>query len=161
MSTAVDTTKVGNRRTLHFDNLEDIRAEVERLAGSKDVRALGNWSSGQVFKHLAITMNNSIDGAPPSLPAIVRFFLRLLIKRRMLTKPMSPGFQLPKRAAHMLPPATSFEEGLQSIRHALQRLRTENKRADHLAVGPLTEAEWVQMHCRHCELHLSFLVPVS
>ena len=93
------------------------------------------------------------------MPGVVRFFLRLLIKRRMLTKPMTPGFQLPRRAAHMLPPPASLDEGLQCIRHALQRLRTESKREAHPAIGPLTEAEWVELHCRHCELHLSFLVP--
>ena len=44
----VDTAKVEGRRTLHFTSLDEILAEVERLNQGK-VRAIGNWSPGQVL----------------------------------------------------------------------------------------------------------------
>ena len=158
MTNEIDTSKVRGRRALRFETLDDIVADVDRLAAAPQVRALGNWSSGQVFQHLANAMNNSIDGKVPKLPAAVRFLFRLFMKGRFLTKPMSPGFRLPKSAAMLLPAPTGFAEGLRNARAALVRLQTESGRADHPAIGPLTRSEWDQLHCRHAELHLSFLI---
>lgn len=163
MSTAVDTAKVTERRQLHFNSLDDIVADVERLAAAREIRALGNWSAGQVFGHLAKVMNKCIDGFDSRLAWPLRFLLRVLMKRKVLTKPMPPGFKLGKKAAaELIPePRVSTEEGLASIRRALGRLKTETKRVPSPFLGPLTLDEWNQLHCRHCELHLSFLVPVS
>src|SRR5690242_5077248 len=113
MSTAVDTTRVTGRRPLRFNGLADIRADVEALAQAKQLRNLGNWPPGQVLNHLAVVMNKSVDGFTARPPRIVRFFLRLLLKRRILAKSMSPGFRLPIKAqAELVPPPISFEEGL-------------------------------------------------
>jgi Protein of unknown function (DUF1569) len=162
MASAIDTSKVAERRQLHFNSLDDLRADVERLAKSKEVRALGNWSPGQVLEHLAIVMDKSIDGFGHRPPALVRFLVRLLFKRRFLTKPMAPGFKLPAAAAaELVPPATPLEAGLDHIRRGLVRLQTETMRAAHPVLGALSVAEWNQVHCHHAELHLSFLVPVE
>ena len=40
-------------RELHFKSLEDILADVDRLASSREIRTLGNWSAGQIFEHVA------------------------------------------------------------------------------------------------------------
>src|SRR5437762_1751832 len=153
MSTAIDTAKVKDRRPLRFDSVDDIAAEVERLAQCKQVKTLGNWSSGQVVEHLAMTMNNSIDGFPSFVPAPLRLFLRLFMKRRILTTPMGAGFKLPAKAAeHMLPKPTDWDVALTNFRRAMQRLKSETRRMPHPAFGPLTSAEWDQLHCRHSEL---------
>jgi len=75
--TAINTGKVQDRRTLRFESLDEILAEVERLAIAKEVRPLGNWSSGQVVQHLAMTLDNSIDGFPSFVPLPIRLFMRL------------------------------------------------------------------------------------
>ena len=155
---AIDTTKVQNRRQLHFDKIEDIQTDVENLNRGK-IKTLGNWSSGQILKHLSIVMNGSIDGAPTTFAWPLRVLGRML-KKRVLTKGMSPGFQLKRKAADALvPPATSWPEGLDMFRHAIHRQQTESKREPSPFLGPLTREEWNQLHCRHAELHLSFLVP--
>jgi uncharacterized protein DUF1569 len=159
MPDAINTAKVKDRRRLRFDSLDDVEAEVERLARHRNVRAVGNWSNGQVLQHLATTMNNSIDGFPSFVPAPVRLMLRLFMKRRFLTKSMPPGFKLPANAGNMLPPPTSWEAALGNFRGALQRVKTEARRSPHPAFGPMSVDEWNQVHCRHSELHLSFLVP--
>jgi hypothetical protein len=146
---------------LQFNCVDDILADVERLALSKEVRALGNWSNGQVLRHVAIVMNGSIDGAPKMMPAVMQLMIRLLFKRRFLTRPMPAGFKLPAKASMLIPSQTSWEEGLNDIRRTLQRLKTESVRMPHPALGPLTREEWDRLHCRHAELHLSFLVPVE
>ena len=160
MDQLIDTTKVAERRPLHFDGLDDILADVDRLANSREVRALGNWSAGQVLQHLAVVMTKSIDGFTARPPAPVRWIARLLFKRRFLTRPMSAGFRLPANAlAEIGPPPTGWDEGLRNIRHALKRLKTETPRQPHPVFGPMSPDEWVQIHCRHSELHLSFLIP--
>lgn len=162
MASAIDTCKVAERRQLHFNSLDDIGADVERLAKSREIRALGNWSPGQVFQHVANVMNKCIDGFAFRPPAIIRFVVRCFFKRRFLTKPMAPGFKLPAAAAsELIPPATTQEAGLDSIRRALARLQTETIRVPSPVLGPLTVEQWNQLHCRHAELHLSFLVPVD
>src|SRR5436305_15072328 len=117
MPNTIDTARVGSRRELRFNSLDDIAAEVERLAAAKEIKTLGNWSSGQVLQHLAMTMQNSIDGFPSFVPAAIRLFLRLFMKRRILTTPMSAGFKLPSNAAeHMLPKPTEWNAALANFR---------------------------------------------
>ncbi len=162
MVAVINTSQVAERRPLHFHCLEDILADVEHLAKSRDIRTLGNWSAGQLLQHLAVVMEKSIDGFRFRLPAVVRWVARLLLKRRFLIRPMAAGIRLPAKAwTEVAPPPTSWQEGLQSIRHALKRLQTATNRAPHPAFGPLTSDEWNQLHCRHAELHLSFLIPMD
>jgi hypothetical protein len=152
----VDTTKVQGRRELHFNSVEDIRADVERLTQG-DVRTLGNWSAGQILKHLAIVMDSSIDGPAFRLPWYMRLIGRLM-RKRLLNRPMSAGFQLPAYAAKVLvPPPTSFEEGLTAFRNAIHRQQSEPGRKPSPFLGELTPEAWLRLHCRHAELHLGFL----
>ena len=154
----VDTSKVTGRRTLHFHSLDDILADIERLNQGK-IRTLGNWTPGRVLKHLSIVMIWSLDGAPVRAPWYVRI-IGWFIKNRFLRNPMAAGFALPKDTeVYLVPGETSWEEGLQAIRGAIQRLKTESQRKSSPFLGELTGAQWDQLHCRHCELHLSFLLP--
>jgi hypothetical protein len=154
----VNTAKVAGRRLLKFDTLDDILADVERLAQDK-VRAIGNWSPGQNLTHLAIIMNGCMGGIPYKAP----FYLRAVawfLKNNFVKNPMPAGFDLPKAAAALLVPGeTSWEDGVQTIRVAIARMKTEPQRHPHPVLGALTRAQWDQLHCRHCELHLSFLIP--
>lgn len=154
----VDTAKVQGRRVLKFNSLDDILADVERLNQSK-LRALGNWSPGQILKHVSINMIWCLDGAPVTAPWFIRLF-GWFVKNRFLTQPMSAGFTLPKATAdHLVPGETSWENGVQAIRTAIGRMKAESQRHRSPFLGELTREQWDQLHCRHCELHLSFLIP--
>jgi Protein of unknown function (DUF1569) len=119
-----ETDKVTGRRTLRFENLDDIIADVNRLAAAPNVRVLGNWSFEQILWHLAKVMNDSIDGttirwttAPPQIPET--------IKRRVLNGSMRPGFKLPPEAAKELePPPVSSADAIECFRAAVERQRT-------------------------------------
>jgi hypothetical protein len=154
----IDTRKVGGRRGLRFDSLDAILADVEMLEKAKRVRALGNWSAGQNVAHVALLMTRSLDGFPGSIPWFVRMPVRLLMKGTVLNKPMSAGFKTPK-AVGSPPEPVSLEDGLAQLRAAIGRLKAESKRAPSPLLGRLSVEEWNQLHCRHAELHLSFLVP--
>jgi hypothetical protein len=153
----IDTSTVTGRRQLKFNSLDDILADVDHLYQGK-VRSLGNWSPGQNLAHLTILMVGCLDGIDVDVPFLTRIAVSL-VKGRILTKPMSPGLQLPKAAAALLPAETSWEQGVQGIRTALIRMKTQAERYAHPVLGRLTREQWDQLHCRHCELHLSFLVP--
>lgn len=159
----IKTSKVIGRRSLRFESLVEISDEVERLASAKEIKALGNWTPGQVFKHLAIVMHGAIDGLKIPLPLHMRLILPILVltmKSRFLNKPMPAGFSLNSDAAKILvPPETSLEDGLEAIRSGLKRLMNEKKREVHPIIGKLTNEEWDKLQCRHCEMHLSFLIP--
>jgi hypothetical protein len=153
----VDSTKVQGRRELRFASLDDILADVEKLAQGK-VRALGNWPPGTILKHVAVPMVGSIDGFALPVPWWGRIF-GWLFKRRILTSAMPPGFRLSANAEKMLVfPGATWEEGVMALRTAIQRLKTESKRERSPFLGALTAEEWNLFHCRHAELHLSFLV---
>ncbi len=92
-------------------------------------------------------------------PLVIRIIASCFMKNRFLTKPMTAGFQLPKSAAALLPAETSWDDGVQGFRTALLRMKAESQRHPHPLLGTLTREQWDQLHCRHCELHLSFLVP--
>ena len=161
-TTRIDTAKVAGRRELHFTSLEDILADVDRLASGREIRTLGNWSAGQIFEHVARVMDGSIDGFNNKLPGIVRFIFQYTMKPRVLRKPMAAGFQLPKKAGvELIAPPTSLEDGLAHIRGSIHRLQTDPKRVPSPFLGTLTKEEWTQLHCRHAELHFSFLIPLE
>lgn len=155
-----DTAKVSGRRQLHFASYDDLLADARRLACGP-ATALGNWSAGQVFQHLAHTMTMSLDGVDFRAPWFVRLVAGRLLKNRFLNRPMSAGFRLPRRAASLLPPPTETETGLAALQAAIARLQAEPQRRPHPALGPLTRDEWDRLHFRHAELHLSFLVPAG
>lgn len=154
----VDTAKVADRRKLQFNSLDDILAEVDRL-GATRLRTLGNWTPGQILMHLSIPIVWCLDGAPVRAPWFIRLF-GWFVKNRFVKNPMPAGFQLPRSSAeHLIPADTSWEDGVAALKKAIERLKTEPQRHPSPFLGVLTPEQWIQLHCRHAELHLSFLVP--
>jgi hypothetical protein len=156
----IDTRKVAGRRTVRYESFDEMLADAERLAASP-CRTLGNWSLGQIFQHLAKSLDMMIDGPPFVMPAPLRVVMRLLMKRRMLSQTLTPGFKLPQKAARYLPDPTTTEEGLQLLRVAVQRVNQTQQRGLHPAFGKMGPGEWDQFQLRHCEMHMSFAMPAN
>ena len=119
---AVQTNKVAGRRHLNFTCYQDILDDVHALA-SRPTRALGNWSLGKICRHLAIAMDMAIDGSDFKPNVFVRTAGRLL-KKRFLTRPLSPGFRLSKKAAFLIPSDADTAEGIAELERAIERLTT-------------------------------------
>src|SRR5882672_1582637 len=81
MSAPVDTKNVPGRRQLEFQILADVLADAEMLARAARIRTLGNWTPGQIFKHLAIVFNSQIDGMPLRPPWVFRMIGRYYMKK--------------------------------------------------------------------------------
>lgn len=154
----IDTTKVQGRRTLKFATLDDVLADLDTFSQSPP-RAIGNWTPGQILKHLTVPMIWCLDGAPIRAPWYVRT-IGWFMKTRFIANPMPVGFKLSADFARHLEPAeaVSWEEGMQAIRTAIARMKAEPQRHPSPFLGELTPEQWVMLHCRHAELHLSFLV---
>lgn len=156
----VVTKKVVGRRKLRFASYGDLSAELDRLAAAP-LRQLGNWSLGQNCRHLAVSMNNSIDGYNFRASWAVRILAPLLFKARILNKGMSPGFKFPASAAKQLTPAAVDDAtGVAELRAAIARQERETHRVPSPIFGPLTNDEWTKLHLRHAEMHLSFVEPL-
>ncbi len=155
----VATKKVQGRRKLCFSSLDELSAEVDRLAASP-VHCLGNWSLGQNCRHLAMVMNQSIDGFKFKAP----WFLGLLaplFKNRFLNKGFPAGGQFPDSAKkYLAPDPIDDAAGVSELRAAIARQQRESKRAPSPFFGQMSVEEWTKLHLRHAELHLSFVVPV-
>jgi len=155
-----DAAAVLQRRTLHFDTIEQILADVDGLEKAQKqgkLRTLGNWSPGQNLGHLASWIDYSYDGVPFKIPFIARIVMRPM-KNKFLYKPMRPGARIPRLKDGTLGiDQISFEEGLARLRKNLGRLKSEPPQSPHALFGRLNHDEWIAQHLRHSELHLSYL----
>jgi hypothetical protein len=155
---SINTAKVRGRRKLRFTSFDELVSDVDRLS-SGPVKVLGNWTPGQIFRHLALAYNGSIDGFTMTFPLHLRVIGKIF-RKKLLTMQMPAGFKLPPDGAAMLgPPPTATDEGAAMLRTAIERLQRESKRAKHPLFGELTREEWDRVHLAHASLHLSFLIP--
>lgn len=153
----VDSTRVAGRRTLHFDSYEDLLADVHQM-NAQPSRYLGNWSLGQVCEHLAKAIEYMVDGAPFK----VSWFFRTLgpfLKKRIISRPMKPGFRLPKSASVYLPENADAATGVARLEQAIDHYRQATTLKPHAIFGTMTREECDQLNFRHAEMHLSFIVP--
>jgi hypothetical protein len=147
------------RRTLRFETFDQYLAEAERCAAVPH-RLAGRWSYGQILTHLAQAIDCFYDGFGFQAPWFARALIAPLVKNRVLTKGMSPGFNLPKTAKALQPSADiSVADGLTHLRTALDRLNRQDPSHPHPFFGRMTPDEVRQLMLRHAELHLSFVVP--
>lgn len=86
----VDARQVTGRRSLKYHSLDDFLADAERLAGA-EVVMLGNWSLGQVFRHLATAVPGSMDGFAFRLSLHEIIYVRLFLKDRLLARASHPA----------------------------------------------------------------------
>jgi len=155
----VNTAKVEGRRQLDYASFEELLADADRLC-SGPVKVLGNWSAGQIFRHLAIVFNQSIDGFTMTFPWYFRLMAKVF-RKKLIAGPMPAGFKLPSEGAKALAPGpTSTAEGLADLHAAVTRLEQEPHRAKHPMFGDLDKEGWNKIHLKHASLHMSFLVPL-
>lgn len=161
MSDAIDT-KHAQRRTLRFNSLDDLLAEVDRIVAADragTLRTTGNWTAGQALGHLATWINYGYEGFPMKVP----WFIRVLIKMKLkayLRDGMPAGVHIPKvEGGTFGTEPLTIEEGARRLREAVARLRREPARFDSPAFGKLSEEDRVRLNLRHAELHLGFMQP--
>lgn len=160
----IDTTKVADRRQLHFATIDDVLADVDRIVAADKagtLRHTGNWTPGQAMGHVAAWIDYGYEGfpiKPPPWP--IRIILRFMVKR-MLKSGMRPGVKIPGVPSGTLgTDLLSTDEGAARLRAALTRLKNgEPAKFDSPGFGPMSEANRIKLTLRHAQLHLSFMHP--
>jgi hypothetical protein len=159
MSDAVNTKAVTGRRQLHFNSVDEVLADAERLANGPYTQ-LGNWSLGEMCEHLAKSLDSATDNNQYR-PILLLRLLVPLFKKRILASSIPSGFRMPEKMKPIFMPATGTgtDEGLAHLRIAVERFKAANLPHRSPTFGSMSRDDWHRFHCRHAEMHLSFLVP--
>ncbi len=152
----IDTRKVSERRTLSFSSMKDILDDVTYLDSGDPPRTTGNWTAAQIVQHVGRLIAYSIDGFPGRAPLPLALLGRL-VRKKAMARPLRPGlrtFDFLKPDDHV-----SWEEAVEFLNRTIARLDRERMRKKSPIFGRLSHEEWVRLHCRHAEMHFSFMQP--
>lgn len=144
--------------SLHFDSLEAIVDHVEGMNPST-VSSSGNWSPGELVHHVARTIHVSRTGfGDVRLPLILRL-VGPWMKKRVTTKTFKPGFKNPPYLRQLFDPEPGIDF---TAAIAILREEVSQSAGGHLTqrsplLGEMSHEDWVNLHCRHAEMHFSFL----
>ncbi len=160
----VDTRKADHRK-LRLTTVDELLGEIDRIVAAEKagkLRRTGNWTTGQIFGHLASWMNFAYEGFPPrSKPP---FFIRWLLKKKKLQyirDGMPRGVKIPgvPGGTHATGDLTT-EEGARRLRTVLQRMKNREPVKFHSpAFGEMEHDERIAFQLRHAECHLGYLHP--
>lgn len=154
-------TANAERRELSFRNLDEVVAEVERLA-SGEVRTTGNHSFGQILNHLALSHDVSTGRVEaPAPPFMMRLMMPLMKKMVLNSKPLKPGIKLPAKGEAFFWPDKEFDvpEAVAYFRDSVEHYKANGPLEKHPFFGTASKADVDELNCRHAALHLSFVHP--
>jgi hypothetical protein len=159
----MSTATKPERRKPTFASLDDVVRDTENLLAKGYDRA-GNWDLAQVCSHLAEWMRFPVDGFP-RVPLLLRpmfWLMRATVGKKMRAKVLAGGFD----AGGQTMPQTVFASGgdapaaVAKLKEVAERFKAH---AGPICPSPLfgamTKDEALQLQLKHCEHHLSFLIP--
>ena len=144
------------RRAIQFETVDQITPEVERLKAAH--RLVGNWSLGQVCRHLEASFQGSIRGLDLRNHRIKRFFFA----KRMLAQALRSGIPEGYTVDPGIEPPSNVNENeaMDGLARAIERYRHHQGRLHpHPLFGRLSREMWDRVHCVHSAHHLSFVIP--
>ena len=102
-------SNVSERRELNFQNLDEVLADVERLAAGQP-RTTGNHSFGQILNHLTLSQDVSTGRAQaPPTPLFMKLMMPLMKRMVISSKPLKPGVKLPAKGEAFFWPDKEFD----------------------------------------------------
>jgi hypothetical protein len=142
-----------------------LAAEVEQVMAATaagKVESLGNWSPAQILWHIGRLVELSFDGFPFRYrrgPEWITRAFRLFAWRWLIALAFRPGFKNPPEAAALEPEASlTLDVAAVYLKQQLDRIRRGERMTQECSVeGAYSHEQWVYIHLRHAELHLSFL----
>jgi hypothetical protein len=145
-------------RELHLTTLDDILAEAKRIAAQPDATSRGTWTPAQNIWHVGRFIKAGVEGYPAKVPFILKL-IGPLLKKRFTTTGFSPGIKLPSQAAdHMVAPAdTTIEQAMDMFETAVQGAKDKGFLPKNPMMGKMTPQQWIDLHCRHAEMHFGLI----
>lgn len=162
MSQTRALNKTGKRVALRFESVDDVLRHVELIVAAHRegrLRAIGNWSAGQILAHLAAWIEYGYVGYPIAAPPWpIRIVLKCMLGR-YLKKGMPAGVRIPG-----VPQGTvgqdemPLEAAADRLSTALERLKgNQTCTFDSPAFGPMSHSDRIRLNLRHAELHFANL----
>ncbi len=144
-------------RSIEFRDLNAAVDDARRLFDSGYVRH-GNWSLGQICRHLVLVQDPSIDG----YPAWMSWFapLRPLMRRWLLPKVLQPDSPRGIRTAPMFVPPGHLDDAVEVEAFAFSTDRLishDGEFVPHPAFGRMSRDRILEIHTAHATHHLRFL----
>jgi hypothetical protein len=161
MTATADTlTKKPGRRPIRFETIDQALAEGRRIAQLEADGAAsyaGNWTCGQILNHLGAWAEFAYTPSPLKVPWLLKLFVKPL-RSRLLNKGLPAGGRVPKVPGGTLETErVSAAEGLARFEKAFARLKTDPPTQPSPLFGTMTHDEYIKLHLRHAELHMSFV----
>ncbi len=155
----VKSKTAAKRRKLHFNSLDDILNDAKTVLAAGEATC-GGWSAGQIVSHITIFVHGSVDGLPFTLPLPARIFGRIG-RGIFLALGFPSGIKIPASIPQSIrhPEDVTLEVAVERLTQAIHK--AEQKRMNGISplMGKLNHKQWVKFHCRHAELHFSFMRP--
>ena len=152
----VNLAATSQRRRLALEEISQIMPEVRHLAPAH--YTVGNWSLGQVCKHLEYSFIGSMEGFNLRNHRLKRLFMKRKILQVTLAKGIPPGYTVDPS----LTPPSRLDLGtaMDALAAAVERyLGHEGPLRAHPLFGKLPRDIWDKFHCFHAAHHLSFVIP--
>lgn len=157
---------IGCRRPLRLQTLDDLATEINRLVaahGQGRLRATGGWTPAQIFWHLAKFIECSFDGFPFRYkhgPVWLSKFLKWMAWRWLVRMALRPGYVNPPEAAIVEPARdVAFDAAATYLLRQVERIHGGERMTQSCSVeGAYDHEQWIYVHLRHAELHLSYVM---
>lgn len=158
------TSTSRTRRSLHFQSMAEIQADIDQLLIANDghIHTIGQLTPAQNIWHIAFFIECSVHGFSYTFPWPLRLVGRLL-RNRMTDKPIPSGIKLPPGMRYLdkinFPPVdTTLEAALEKFTQAIADASKPGAMCQKSPMfGALTQTQWTRTHCLHADLHFSFL----
>ncbi len=158
------TTKPACRK-IAFATLDDVVRDAETLLARGYDKA-GKWDLAQVCSHLAEWLSFPVAGFP-KVPLVLKpmvWLMRVAVGQKMRTKIMTGVFSTGTRTL----PHTVFPAGgdpaaaVARLKDVAERFKAHTGPIHPSPLfGKMTKDESLQLQLKHCEHHLSFLIPIE
>ncbi|MCM2369268.1 DUF1569 domain-containing protein [Aporhodopirellula aestuarii] len=148
-------------RELRFDHLGAAVDEARELLRSGYTRQ-GNWSLGQICRHLILVQDPSVDGYPKWMSLFV--FMRPVMRRLLLPKVLGNDSPRGIRTASIFVPPADVNDAAEvdAFAKSVERFHAHvGDYAPHPAFGKQSREMIERIHACHAAHHLRFLQPAE
>jgi len=150
------------RRSVQFNNFDDVLADAAAIEASSDPKQLKGWTPGENIDHVAKLIWFCVQGYPKdAIPPLPMRLLGPLFKKGTLANGFKPNLPLPKKLAVAFAPRSgvTVASAVSNLRDGIAAFRARGPIDRNPMLGKMTPEQWEQLHCRHAELHFSFIEP--
>jgi len=159
----MSTATKPERRKLSFASFDDVVHDAENLLARGYDKA-GNWDLAQVCGHLAEWMRFPLDGFP-KMPLLLRpmfWVVRVTIGKKIRAKIMAKGFSVGSGTMPQTVPTPGGDAlgAVAKLKEIAERWKTfAGPIHPSPLFGTMDKEEALKLQLKHCEHHLSFLIP--